>query len=159
MEYFLLTKSRTAKRSMPRSTPFSLGVRIVLVFVFVLNVGVQANGLAQKINIHFQNETIENVFSSIKAQTTYSFLYKEHAFDAAPRVSGTFNNNEVKEVLDEVLKENGYDYKIISGTVTIAKKDANPRAVASLVHLEQEKIQIIGRVTDSSGSPYQELPW
>ncbi len=88
-----------------------------LMFAFVT--GVQANGIAQKVNLNLKNVKIEDALSAIGKQTKHRFLYSNDVTKGAKLINLNLKNVSLEDALEQVLNENNYSYKVIANTITI----------------------------------------
>lgn len=118
-----------------------------LMFAFVT--GVQAKGIAQKVNLNLKNVKIEDALSAIGKQTKHRFLYSDDVTRGAKRISLNLKNVSLEDALQEVLSENNYSYKVIANTITINNNLVNH----SEVKYEVLQNSISGTVKDKEGKP------
>ncbi len=125
-------------------------MKLTTVFFFVLLIQVSANSLAQqtKLNLKFENQSLETIFSEIEANTNYSIFYKNELIEDAELQSGEFENKDVFKILDAVLKDQNLTYTVEGRLIMIKSKNDSPRKTNSL---QQNNVK--GKVTDSSGEP------
>lgn len=153
MNYFLRYKKHRDKLLCSSASKlFLLGMKITVVLMLILNVGVYANGLAQRVSINMKDVSLETVFAEVKKQTDYSFLYKQKLINEVPKVSISTSSSELKEVLDQLMEETDLDYRIISGTITITEKPIKVEEKQRTDQI-QDDIQISGTVMDQEGHP------
>ncbi|MCS3553165.1 SusC/RagA family TonB-linked outer membrane protein [Sphingobacterium sp. UDSM-2020] len=88
-----------------------------LMFAFVT--GVQANGIAQKVNLNLKNVKIEDALSAIGKQTKHRFLYSNDVTKGAKLINLNLKNVSLEDALEQVLNENNYSYKIIANTISV----------------------------------------
>ncbi|MBN1927308.1 MAG: TonB-dependent receptor [Prolixibacteraceae bacterium] len=96
--------------------------------------------LEQTITISFENETLKTAIKRIEKETGISFAYSNHK-DFAKKVSGTFTNQKLSDVLTSLLKGTSLSFKEIAGKVIqyeVSRKEKKP-----------EKATLHGYVTDS----------
>lgn len=150
MNYFLRHEKHREKLLFSSTSKIFLGMKITILFMLVLNVGVHANGVAQKVNINLKDVAVEKVFAEIKKQTDYSFLYKQNLIRNAPKVTIEAQNVDLIEVLEELMVRTGWDYRIISETISITTKPVK-KIEFNALNKNQDEIQITGKVLDEKG--------
>ncbi|MDH5825299.1 SusC/RagA family TonB-linked outer membrane protein [Sphingobacterium faecium] len=118
-----------------------------LMFAFVT--GVQAEGIAQKVNLTLKNVKVEDALSAIGKQTKHRFLYSDDVTKGAKRINLNLKDASLEDALQEVLSENNYSYKVIANTITINNNLVNHS------ELKYEALQnsISGTVKDKEGKP------
>lgn len=104
-------------------------MRLTVILLILGTMFVQAASYAQKVNISVKDANVERVFSEIKKQTGFYFLYDAEVLRNAGKVSLEANNLELTEVLKQVTAATGLTYKIIDKTVIISKLKTNPSNV------------------------------
>lgn len=114
-----------------------------LMFAFVT--GVQAKGIAQKVNLNLKNVKIEDALSAIGKQTKHRFLYSNDVTKGAKLINLNLKNVSLEDALEQVLNENNYSYKIIANTISV-----NSKQIDNIVHSEPQQ-SISGTVRDKDG--------
>ncbi|WP_299584598.1 TonB-dependent receptor [uncultured Sunxiuqinia sp.] len=125
-------------------------MKLVCLFMLVAFMQVSAASYAQKtkLNVSGQNLTIEKALEQIEDQTDFSFFYNNQEVDLSRVVSLDLNNQTVEQVLDFLITESGLNYTINNKLIVIHKAQDS-----RFSDLTNQKKEIIGKVTDASGSP------
>ena len=140
------------KKSTTCSLPEGRLRKILLVmtlkfFVLLLTFGTaSAMGYAQeqKLNVVFHDEMLENVLEYLKENTDYEFVYRKEILGNTKVKNVELKDVTLREVLDQVLRQNGFDYEIVDQVIVIRK----------LPTVQQKKeIKIAGQVTDEQKNP------
>ena len=98
----------------------------------------------QKMDVVFHDEMLEDVLEYLKANTDYEFVYRRESLGDCKVQSMELKDVTLKQILDQVLRQNGFDYEIVDRIVIVRK----------LAHPQQKKeIKITGRVTDDKQRP------
>lgn len=128
--------------------PFRLLLMIKLVFILSLStlMQVSAASFAQKVTFSVKNAHLKDIFSLLKKQTGYDFLYNSAELNTSLRVSITANNEELRSVLDKCFINQPLIYTISKTTILIKKK---PEPTVKAV----QTINIKGKITDPQGEP------
>lgn len=136
----------------PQDSLFCKPLRIMkistfLMFAFVT--GVQAEGIAQKVNLNLKNVKVEDALSAIGKQTKHRFLYSDDVTKGAKRISLNLKNASLEDALEEVLSDNNYSYKVIANTITV---NNIPKSTTKTT---EEVVQnaVTGTVKDKDGKP------
>jgi len=127
-------------------------MKLTAILFFIACIHVSAHGLAQDhVTFAGRDVPLEQVFSAIKKQTSYLFLYNESYMKYARKVTISVKNASIKEVLDECMKDQPFDYNIEGKTIFLVNKP-EPVKVKSQTTLGN-LIEVKGRVVDESGEP------
>lgn len=93
-------------------------------FVLLLTFGTaSAMGYAQeqKLNVVFHDEMLENVLEYLKENTDYEFVYRKEILGNTKVKNVELKDVTLREVLDQVLRQNGFDYEIVDQVIVIRK--------------------------------------
>ncbi|MCX2585600.1 TonB-dependent receptor [Pedobacter sp. MR22-3] len=127
---------------------------IVLMLLFTLVMGAQSQAIG-KISIEGKNITFASVFKSIKAQTGLTVFYSNKILDDAEKITISFKQAELNEVLHVSLKGKGLDWTIKEQYIILQKATPKPgpepRKPAALSSPKVE--DKTGVITDENGSP------
>ena len=111
-----------------------------------------ANGFAQKITLSVKNAALKTVFTELRKQSGYEFLYASNMLQHANPVNVNVKNAEIADVLELCFKHQPFTYTIIEKTVVI--RPGSSQTVAGAIDQETiAAIEIRGRVTDENGDP------
>lgn len=117
----------------------------VLLTAFICHAS--AEGVAQNVTYSARNAPIEQVFTEIKKQTGYFFLYTEAILEKARPVTISARDMPLTRFLDEVFKNQPLTYTIASRTITVTASTTPPQK-------EPERFSTITiKITDSVGTP------
>jgi len=111
---------------------------------------VSAATFAQKVTLQKSKASLKEVFEQINLQTGYDVIWKSEQLKNAKTINANFKDKEVKELLDEVLPNQGLGYTITDKTIVIKVKEASflERLVDRIM-----AIDVRGRVVDEKGEP------
>lgn len=131
--------------------PFHVGLkkimrimRITAVIVFLLSMHVYADsfGQVEKINLKMK-ANIREVFDELEKVSGYRFILKSDQGILDKQVDVNNSNEKIDKVLDNLLYDTGYTYKVIDRYIAIIPiKELN-------TSFQQQKF-VSGKVTDSS---------
>ncbi|TWI85851.1 TonB-linked SusC/RagA family outer membrane protein [Lacibacter cauensis] len=128
-------------------------MRLITIFLFAACMQVCAKGYTQTVSLQERNAKLEDVFHLLKKQTGLPVLYTRSMLKNSKPVTVNLKNVSLQQALNEILKDQGLDYSIVSNTIVIKVKEAS----SSKQTIPNEKVETIidvnGRVTDSEGSP------
>ncbi|MCD8101481.1 MAG: TonB-dependent receptor [Alistipes sp.] len=121
-------------------------------------------------DVNYDNRTIISVLDDLKARTGYLFLHQDGVISDGERVSARMTGATLGQILDRVLTEQGYRYRIDGNDVIITRAPAvaaaaeppKPRTVTGTVTNSQDqplagvsvlvKGQLRGTVTGADGN-------
>ena len=110
-------------RKIPFITKTSLlAMKIIVLLVFIAVFQVNAKSLAQKVSLSENNATIQKVFSTIKKQTGYNFLYDGNVIKAANPVNIHVKKVELIDALDLFFNQQPFTYEILNNTIVVKAK-------------------------------------
>jgi len=103
----------------------------------------------QKVNLTFQNKTLQEVFTVIEQNSDCSFFYKNELLKGTKLKTGHYEDAMISEILNDVLKDENLTYTLKGKLIMIVPKDEAEYGANTGV---QQKT-VSGKVTDSSGIP------
>jgi len=119
----------------------------LLFFIALFQVSAKSYSQETKLSLKFENETLENVFSKIEANSEFSIFYKNDLIKNSKEVTGEFKDALIINILDEVLKSENLTYNIKDKLIMIVPKDVNGININS-----QQQKSVSGKVTDQTGA-------
>ena len=122
-------------------------VSILLLFAGALSISASVYSQDAKVTIKLQDKSVNDVIVAIKAQTNYSFWYDINDVDGGQHVSLDVEDQTVKDVLIQTLKEQEVEFGMYGNHIIIVKKGA----LASLATLQDNVIT--GTVTEADDVP------
>ncbi|NEW82691.1 MAG: SusC/RagA family TonB-linked outer membrane protein [Mariniphaga sp.] len=124
-------------------------MKLTTLLLFIPFFQVAAHSYAQetRLNLKFEKETLENVFSKIEQSSDFSIFYKNELIKNSKEVSGDFKNVLIFEVLDQILKTENLTYSVKDKLIMIVAKESETNATTS----QQQGKKVTGKVTDSTG--------
>lgn len=134
-------------------TKILIAMKLTLLLLVSFNIGVQASGYGQKVNLNVRNAALEEVFEKINKQTNYRFLYASQIVrkNALP-VTVVLKNENINDALREVFKNQNLAYEIIAGTINVKEKTKIPTDYETKLEDKQLQQQISGVVKDPTGT-------
>ena len=94
-------------------------MRLTVIILLSACMTASASGYSQKITLLVKNAPIKNVFSEIRKQSGYEFLYTIDMLQQAHPVNVDVKNAEILDVLELCFKHQPFSYTIIEKTVVI----------------------------------------
>lgn len=128
--------------------PFKFLLTMKLVFIFLLSgfLQVSAAGYAQRVSISLKNAHLKEVFTLLRKQCGYDFLYNSTDLKNSKPVSLSVNNELLNDALEKCLINQNLVFKISGTTVLIQKK-------AQSVVPQIQLINLTGKVVDTDNRP------
>ena len=117
-----------------------------LCFFFLLSVSVSAASYSQnaKFTISLNNVALTEVFSTIRANSEFTFIYNVDDVRNIRVKSINVHEATIQEILDEVLRNTGFEYKIEDHVVVIQPQDMKEK---------KKSVRVKGWVHDKSKQP------
>ncbi|MCT4613621.1 MAG: TonB-dependent receptor [Marinifilaceae bacterium] len=121
-------------------------MRNILFLIFVIQFSAIASVSSQKIkNVEYKNASLLEVFKDLKLKSGYGILFKKEDIEKSIKINYIKNNATVSEVLFDVLKDTGLEYKLEENVIVVFKE--------IIKTVQQKTYTIKGKVTDSKGAP------
>lgn len=120
-------------------------ITFLLICVFTFQSVASIYAQSTKINMSMKNATFKDVIEFIEEETEFYFMLKYDMDILDRKVDVEFKNANITEVLDELLKNSGYSYKLIDRYIAINRTVDFGTA--------QQQATISGTVTDEGGQP------
>ena len=123
-------------------------MKITGIILLAATLQVSAASYAQQVSIHQRNSDLKTVLNAIRKQTGYYFIYTKAVMQKAKPVSIDVTDRELKEVLDEILKNQHLAYEIKDKTIIITAAGSEDERITAV-----PPVNISGSITDSKGQP------
>ena len=108
----------------------NLKLFILLCCIHVANANVFSQ--EQRLDVSFENEKMLDVIDYLQRQTGFQFFYLKQNLAVASNVTLSMKQATLAEILDNVLKDNGFSYEIQDGIVIIKVADDDKEKKKSL---------------------------
>lgn len=152
-------------------------MKLTAIFILVGLMQVSANGFSQNVTLNETNAHLDKVFTEIRKQTGYDFLYNTRLLKNTSPVTVKAKNSSLQAVLDQVFKDQPLTYTITENTIILKRKEerlkdqfsgisilspnrdlnkiasAGSVGVVSNFTIEQRRVDIRGKVIDANGEP------
>ncbi len=99
------------------------------------------------LDAEYRDCTILTVLEDLKTRTGYTFVYRQNDIADDVKISATFRNATLGDILDQVLMGSGYDYSIEGRVIAVNRSRASRQQPVTAL------LQITGRVVDNKGNP------
>ena len=165
----------TGKRLIKKVSDQTLRImKLTTILILVAFLQVNAKGFSQNVTLNETNSNLDKVFTEIRKQTGYDFLYNTRLLRNTVPVTVKAKNSSLEEVLDQVFKNQPLTYTITENTIILKRRDerfleqtskfslvpevrdikslnAQTSAKVSNFNIEQKRADIRGKVIDASG--------
>lgn len=126
-----------------------LQMRIITLLIFLGFLEVHASTSAQNLTINQHNTSLEKVFTEVKKQTGYLFLYNQQWIKLSRTVDINVKNAPLNEVLDICFANQPLTYSIVEKTIVVQLK--KKAFVDPVLAPAPVAINISGTVKDGKG--------
>lgn len=134
---------------LPRLLAKSLLImKLTVLLITMAMFQVQAEGIAQTITLSLRNTPLDKVFTEIRKQTGYTFLYTDEQLSIAKTVTLQVQNAPLDKVLEQCFRYQPLTYAMSGKTIIVKRKAPVVTTVAIA-----EDITVKGRITDDKGDP------
>ena len=106
--------------------------KTLLIFFIVLLPSIsmaQENALKKKLDVSFDNIPIKEVLVILRDKAGLSFAYNNNLSELDKKINKKYKGKTVSEILDDILKTNGMDYRRVGKNITIYKTSGRKHKV------------------------------
>lgn len=130
-------------------------MKLIILFLLLSVVNVNAEVLAQTITLSKKNASIESVFKEIKKQTQYNLICDISIIEETPNIDVSAKNMPLNQFLDQFLGDNNLSYVIEDKTIAVRKavRPARTSSVQAVQNTVRQQREITGTVADDEGLP------
>jgi TonB-dependent starch-binding outer membrane protein SusC len=129
-------------------------MKLTAILLTIVFLNVNATGVSQTVTYSGDNILLEKVFTAIKQQTGYLFLYPADVVKDATKVTLHVKNAPLEEALEQALKGQPLRYMIQNKTIVISKnREAGDNKKPNDKHIEAPPVDVKGRVLNHKGEP------
>jgi TonB-linked SusC/RagA family outer membrane protein len=120
------------------------------------------NVLDKTVTLSLKEVSVQEVLNYLQKNNNIKFIYSKNAVNLSQKVTVKFDNQELKGVLDQLLKRNGIDYEVLNDRIVLGKpadlkvaERAYVNSTGKPVNVTQSVISIpvSGKVLDEKGLP------
>lgn len=129
-----------------------LVMKLTAILITISLLQVRAEGLSQTLTISGKNMQLEKVFTVIKQQTGYVFLYTDDVIKDAKKVTLNVKDAQLEEVLKLAFKGQPLGYLIENKTVIISRT-AETDEKKEQKNAKAPPLEVSGRVLNHKGEP------
>ncbi|MCD8185683.1 MAG: TonB-dependent receptor plug domain-containing protein [Rikenellaceae bacterium] len=125
-----------------RLIPFVCGLAVLF--------GTTASARQPTYDVHYENRTVISALDDLKARTGHLFLHQDGVISDTERVTVRLTGATLPQILDKILVEKGYRYRIDGRDVVIIRAAA---PAAQPAPQPQQPRTVTGSVTDEQNQP------
>ncbi|WP_091150209.1 TonB-dependent receptor [Mucilaginibacter pineti] len=122
-------------------------MKLTTLIIVISMLQVSASSFAQKITLSQTNASLPEVFSQIKAQSGYDFIFNATTVKGAGKISIHVKNAGLTETLKQLFAGQPLNYTIENNSVIVTKKEVTTTAPIMV------ETTVNGRVLDDKGLP------
>jgi TonB-dependent starch-binding outer membrane protein SusC len=126
-------------------------MKLTAILLLATALTASAAGKAQRVTLNEQNASLEKVFTDIKKQTGFTFVYTEAQIRKANKVTLAVSNASLEQVLDLCFKDQPLSYTILNKMVVVKEKEV--LATKEPASKPRPPVQLTGRITNEQGDP------
>jgi len=131
-------------------TKFLVCIKLSFIFLIIPNFNVSAAPTEQKITLFKKDATLVEIFSEIRKQIDYDFVYSEKQIAQARKVTIAVKGASIKEALDICFKHQPLVYMIANKTIIIKFKI---QSIDNLPIQTNYKVNVKGKIVNQQGKP------
>lgn len=118
----------------------------LLSFIFlttILQVSAHVYSQNEKVTLHLQDASLEEVFKNLEAKSGYMFLYQSHLIRTVRHLNPRYQNVPLGDILDDCLKGTDLAWQLVDKTIVVTARKQMTEEIA--------KIRVTGSVKDKKG--------
>lgn len=128
-------------------------VKLSILLVLLTCSQTSATVFAQSVTIKGKDMSMKSIFSELRSQTGYHFLYLEEDLRNTRPVTIDLKERSLETVLDYCFRGQPLQYEIRKNRVLVERKKLSaPKLRSDLIPVTQQR-EVIGRVTNEQGEP------
>ena len=128
-------------------------MKLTAIIILAACLQVSARGFGQRISITVKDAPLEKVFTEIRKQAGYNFVYANDVLQKASNVDITVKSATIEEVLSLIFQKQPLSYSIIDKVVVVKIKE--PASVSLQDFSPPPPIDVHGRVVNETGEPVE----
>src|ERR1044072_726089 len=128
-------------------------MKLTAILLTISLLQVQAEGLSQTVTFSGKNMQLEKVFTVIKQQTSYVFLYTDDVIKDAKKVTLNVKDAQLEEVLKLAFKDQPLGYLIENKTIIISRIAETVDEKKNQKNAKAPPVEVSGRVLNHKGEP------
>jgi len=133
-----------------KKTLMRMKLLTMLMLIGVLQLSANVRGQNALVNMNMHDANLIEFFSVIAEQTDYEFLYNHDLILSKETVSLEVNQEDLKELLEDVLHERDLDYQLDDNVIIISEREFVAPVVETRPVVQEKTVK--GKVTDGTGT-------
>ena len=110
---------------------------LVLLLAVVINVQASIYSESVKFDLKMKQVSLKEVFQTITDQSEFKFIYNNDVVNDDQKVSVTYDDARVEEILDEILPKHNLEYKVIDRQVIVFPAEEKETAKSAGISTDQ----------------------
>lgn len=132
-------------------------MRVLAILLLTGALHVSAKSYSQQITLTEKRTPLEKVFSKIEKQSGYQFWYDKNILSQGARVSIDLQQATLEQALEEALRDQNLNWKIIRNTIVLSKRIPWIPAESTAEQAPATALTVTGRVVDEQGVPLNRI--
>lgn len=130
-------------------------MKLTVILLFAICLQASASVYSQQISLSVKNSTLKHVFSEIKKQTGYSFLWEEGVLKKAKTVSFTVRDASIEEVMSKCMRDQPLTYTVDKRLIVVREAPVAIPDEIPVPSAPPADISLSGRVTNANKEPLE----
>lgn len=114
---------------------------------------VSARGFSQMVTVSGKNISVEDIFSSIKTQTGYTFWYNLDLIKKSKKVNVDIRNKPLRDALDICFTSQPFTCQIVGKTIVLKQKSEPVASETILNVVYAPPLTVHGKVINENAEP------
>lgn len=146
--------NRPRKSRKSAITKTLLVMKLTSILLLATALQVTARATAQKVTYSARSVSLQKVFAVFKKQTGYLFFYDDQLLKESRPVSVDFKNYPLQQALQDVLRDQPFEFDIQGNTISIIRRaEIVRKSTDEKINKVPLPLLIKGVVRDSTGKP------
>ncbi|GAA3928773.1 TonB-dependent receptor [Chitinophaga oryziterrae] len=120
------------------------------IILLIATLQVSANAFSQQISLHFNRASLQEVLTSIRKQSGYTFGIASSDLEKAKPVTLNLKSTDIDEILQAVFADQPFEYQIQHNIIMIKLKESKKK-IETASSKKDQTTDLIGRITDTMG--------
>lgn len=126
-------------------------MRLTTIFLLAAFLNVKANSYSQKVTLSARNTSLEKIFTELRKQTKYKFVYSKAEIDHQVKIDLNVKGKDIRDVLEICAKGQPFGFTFFEDYIIIRYK---PLSSSPVVAKETPVLRTLkGRVVNEAGDP------
>ncbi|HYK55861.1 MAG TPA: STN and carboxypeptidase regulatory-like domain-containing protein, partial [Flavisolibacter sp.] len=123
-------------------------MKFIILFTLIACYQASSRGHAQAITLSLKNAPLEKVFTEIRKQSPYRFIYAKEDLAGSRPVSIEVSSATIEQVLETSFREQPFSYSVVENHVIIKRKKEVPPCDSVMA---APPITVRGRILNERG--------